>query len=70
MGNGERFNNYHLGALVIAVGLLCFAIDGPIYSERRRWAVDPEFVGLFVTAIGTWTIVREWRRRRRDRGQR
>jgi uncharacterized membrane protein HdeD (DUF308 family) len=68
MSDGERFNNYHLGALVIIGGVLFFG--GPFYSERLRSAVDPGLIGVALVALGAWTIIREFLRRRRDRRQR
>ena len=62
-----RFNNYHLGGFVILLGLLFFGCSGSFYSERHRTATDPALIGLAIVAMGAWTLVREFRRRRRDR---
>ena len=61
-----RFNNYHLGGFVILAGLLFFGCNGPLYSERRHTATDPGLIGLVLVAMGVWTVVREFLRRRRD----
>ena len=67
MSDDGRFNNYHLGVLIVAAGLMFFGCDGPLYSERRRTvSADPALIGLLVVAIGVWTLVKEFRRRRRD----
>ena len=66
MSDDGRFNNYHLGVLVITLGLLFFGCSGPLYSERHRTAADPAMIGAFVVASGVWTLIKEFRRRRRE----
>ena len=67
MSDDGRFNNYHLGVLIVTIGLWFFGCEGRFYSERYRSATDPALIGLFVVALGLWTLVREFRRRRRER---
>jgi len=61
-----RFNNYHLGGFVILVGCLFFGCNGPVHLGRRGIDADPRLIAWGVVALGVWTIIREYRRRRRD----
>lgn len=60
------FNVYHVGALLVVVGLVLIVIDVPLYSAHHRKAHGSELIGILVTAWGLCMIVREWLRRRRE----
>jgi hypothetical protein len=62
----KPMGNYYFGAALIAFGLVLVNRGGAAYAARYRSEYYPALFGIGLIVFGVWTIIGEFRRRRRQ----
>ena len=58
-------SNYTLGIFIAVLGAILVLKGGPDHSHKYRSEYPAKLIGIALLGLAAWTVVREFRRRRR-----